>query len=49
LDDIEDRLGIGGSDVYQADRRFTGKLEKKKKVLIKFNKISEGNLSRMKP
>jgi len=33
LDDIEDRLGIEGSDVCQADRRFAGKLEKEKKVL----------------
>jgi len=49
LDDIEDRLGIGGSDVYQEDRRFAGKLEKEKNVLTKINKKLEGNLSRMKP
>jgi hypothetical protein len=39
LDDIEDRLGIRGLDVYQADRRFTGKLEKEKNMLTKFKKI----------
>jgi hypothetical protein len=33
LDDIEDRFGIRGSDVCQADRSFAGKLEKEKKAI----------------